>query len=207
MAAAFWGQQSGSHGPGSYGAILDASNSVGTGWSEAAFNRDLNYDGDKADTVHFHNTVCLWGELMTDDEFGAALDQVTNVKTVMIQMKQCFSGGFTGRLNRANRVVMSSCSPNEFSWGHTNGNYGSFTYYYFAALTGSSPDGADIGASASVNADANGDGMVSLAEAWNFAKAKNPAPETALYADTGAAPLSGAMPSGGQGALGGSITP
>ncbi len=203
----FLGQQSGSNGPGSYGALLDASNSVGTAWSEAAFNRDLNYDGDKNDTVHFHNTVCLWGELMTEDEFGAALDQVKNVKTEMLQMKQCFSGGFTQRLNRANRVVMSSCGPNEFSWGHSKGNYGSFTYYYFSALTGKTPDGGLINGSSSVNADANGDGKVTLAEAWNYAKSKNPAPETALYADTASAPVSGTMPMGGQGALGGFITP
>jgi len=54
-----------------------------------------------------------------------------------------------------------------------------------------------------VNADANGDGAVSILEAYNFARAHDSRPETPWYKDNGIAPPhSGAMPAGGDGALG-----
>lgn len=198
----FLAQSSGGYGPGSYGGILDTSNSIGTGWSEKTYNLDLNYDGDKNDTVYFHNTVSLWGELMTDTEFAAALDQVKNYKTEMIQMKQCFSGGFTRALRGPKRVVMSSAGPNELSWAHSSGNYGEFTYHYFTALTGKVPDG-----DTTANADANGDGKISMLEAWNYARTKDSKPETGWYADTDSTPATGNMPGGGQGVLGGKTIP
>ena len=198
----FLSKQVGSYSPGTYGAILDTGNSIGTAWSEKTYNLDLNYDGDKNDMVHFHNTVCLWGELMTDTEFAAALDQVKNYNTEMIQMKQCFSGGFTRALSAPKRVVMSSAAPDEVSWSNASATYGEFTYHYFTALTGKIPDG-----DTTANADANGDGKISMLEAWNYARTKDSQPETGWYADTATTPATGDMPGGGQGVLGATTIP
>ncbi len=200
----FLTQQVGNYGPGSYGAVLDPTNSVGAGISEAAYGFDLNLDGDTGDTVHFHSTLSLWGGSMTGDEFRDALNQVKLAKQTVVQMKQCFSGGFAQRLTRAKRVVMSSSGPNELSWSHSSGNYGAFTYAYFTALAGRKPDNATP-----INTNPNGDGMVSMTEAWNYARSNSTAAasETGLYADNIFNPKSGAMPSGVHGGFGATITP
>ena len=205
----FLSEKSGSYEVGSYGAIVDPTNTVYLGYSEPFYKMDLNGDGDQKDSVHFHNTVVLWGESMTETEFAAALNQVKRSKTMMIQMKQCFSGGFTRALKGANRVVMSSSSPNEVSWSHPNGNYGAFIYCYFTALLGNTPDGEKINGSYTINADANNDGKVSMVEAWNYAIANNPRSEIerGWYADLDKQPGSGQMPTIIQGAYGATVIP
>lgn len=61
----------------------------------------------------------------------------------------------------------------------------------------------EVYSEATYHADTNGDGKVSILEAYNFARSQDPCPETPFYEDNGAAPAhSGAMPSGGDGALG-----
>ena len=189
----------GPYGPGLYGGVIDANNDETLdAISESAINVDLNGDGDKNDTVKVDESFSLWYDSITDDEFGAEVNKISNYRKMIIQMKQCFSGGFVEDLTTANRIVMSSCSPTQLSWSHTSGNYGEFTYYYFAALTGNKPDG-----SGSVNADANGNGKVSILEAYNYARSHDTRPEMPLYEDNGVRPpLSGAMPAGGEGALG-----
>ena len=199
----------GSYEVGSYGAIVDPTNTVYLGYSESALNMDLNGDGDQKDNVHFHNTVVLWGESMTETEFADALNQVKHAKDMMIQMKQCFSGGFTRALRGEHRVVMSSSSPNQVSWSHPNGSYGAFTYCYFTALLGSTPDGEKINDSDTINADANNDGKISMVEAWNYAIANNPRKdiERGWYADLDKTPGSGQMPTIIQGAYGATVIP
>ena len=59
----------GSYGVGSYGGIVDPTNTVYLGYAEPSYKMDLNGDGDQKDSVHFHNTVVLWGESMTETEF------------------------------------------------------------------------------------------------------------------------------------------
>jgi hypothetical protein len=54
-----------------------------------------------------------------------------------------------------------------------------------------------------VNADANGDGRVSMIEAFNYARSMDQSEETPWYEDRGdGIPHNGAMPSQGEGALG-----
>jgi len=153
-------------------------------------------NGDEAD--HIDEQLCLWGQNMPDDDFAAAVGKVKNYKEMIIQMKQCFCGGFIKELTAPNRIVMSSSRESEVSWGHSSGNYGEFTYHYFSALTGNKPDG-----SGAVNADSNGDGKVSILEAYNFARSHDTASEHPNYEDNGVVPShEGAMPGGGEGALG-----
>jgi hypothetical protein len=95
---------------------------------------------------------------------------------------------------------MSACSRFEFSYAASSCPLDEFTFWYFAALTGTKPDG-----SGTVNADTNGDGKISILEAYNFARSHDTRPETPFYEDNGVWPChSGAMPSGGEGALGAS---
>jgi len=184
---------------GNYSGAIDTSgDEIGESYSEAAMNADLNGDGDKSDTVRIDETLCLWYDSITDDQFALELNKIQNFSKIIIQMKQCFCGGFTADLTKPNRIIMASASPIQPSWAHSSLNYGEFTYWYFSALTGNKPDG-----SGTVNADTNGDGKVSILEAYNFARSHDTRPEMPYYEDNGVLPYhSGAMPAGGDGALG-----
>jgi hypothetical protein len=167
-------------------------------YSEATYHIDMSGDGDTNDAFKVDEVLDLWYETITDDQFAAEINKIQNYGTMIIQMKQCFCGGFVADLTRPNRIIMASASPTQPSWGRSMGVYGEFTYWYFAALTGSRPDG-----SGAVNADTGGDGKISILEAYNFARSHDAQPETPFYEDNGVKPChSGAMPAGGEGTLG-----
>lgn len=145
-------------------------------------------------------TLALWDRVeMRDSEFGAAVNQVTRYGTMIIQMEQCFSGGFIDDLTAPGRVIVSACNATQSSWAMPpNYTWNWFTYFWLAALTGTRPDGAGA-----VNADTNGDGKVSMVEAFNFARTMDKGNEIPHYEDNGAVPAhSGSIPAGGDGAVG-----
>lgn len=196
----FLAQAIAGYAPGVYGGQIDTNGDEGAeNISEAAYNRDFNGDGDRTDILAFDETVSLWGDRISDDEFAVEVDKIANYSKMIFQMKQCFSGGFVRDLLGPNRMQMASCSPVQASWADTiSQQYGEFTYHYFAALTGQKPDG-----SGAVNADANGNGKISMVEAFNYARTQDGRPETPCYDDNGAMPIhSGNMPRGGDGPLG-----
>lgn len=186
------------YGPGIYGGVLDTNGDEHESISEATFNKDLNGDGDKVDVVKIDEIINLWYDKITDDEFAVQVNKVHNYALMVIQMKQCFSGGFVDDLAGPRRVVMASTKPTEFSWSHSSGQFGEWTYWYFAGITGQKPDG-----SGAVNANANGDGLISFAELFNFCKSRDSKPEHPTYDDNGVFPGTfGPLPAGGDGALG-----
>lgn len=154
--------------------------------------------GDETAT-HTDESLCIWNQvLMTDDEFAAEMNKIQAYDKIIMQMKQCFSGGMIDDATKPNRIIMSSSSATQVSYGRMANDYGEFTFWYFSALTGNKPDGTGA-----VNADANNDGKVSIMEAWNFARSHDTAPETPFYEDNGVKPgHSGAMPAGGEGVIG-----
>jgi hypothetical protein len=184
---------------GLYGGFNDTNgDETGEAYNEATYNIDMTGDGDKNDSFKVDETLSLWGEKISDEEFAAEVNKIGNYATMIIQMKQCFCGGFTADMTRTNRIIMASASPEQVSWAHSSLDFGEFTYWYFAALTGNKPDGGGA-----VNADANGDGKISILEAYNFARANDGRTETPFYEDNGIKPShSGAVPNGGDGTLG-----
>jgi len=142
------------------------------------------------------NGLCLWYVNMSSIDFARQVNKV-RPRCTIIQMKQCYSGSFIPPLTGVARIIMSSCSSDQLSWSHSSLQFGEFTYWYFAALTGRKTDG-----SGNVNADANGDGKISILEAYNFARSNDKAPETPHFEDSGVAPaVSGPIPSGRDGYL------
>jgi hypothetical protein len=142
------------------------------------------------------NALCLWNQTtISATAFAAEVNKIANYDKMIIQMKQCYSGGFIQPLTAPRRTVMSSCSAAEVSYGYSSLQFGEFTYWYFAALTGNKPDG-----SGPVNADANGDRKISILEAYNFARSHDGQPETPYFEDDGIVPAhTGPMPAGGDG--------
>ena len=118
------------------------------------------------------NALCLWNHTtISATAFAAEVNKIANYDKMIVQMKQCYSGSFVQPLTGPRRTVMSSCSPNEVSYGNSSHQFGEFTYWYFSALTGTKPDG-----SGPVNADTNGDGKISILEAYNFARSHDDGP-------------------------------
>ena len=104
----------------------------------------------------------LWGsEEMSSSEFATEVNKI-NAANINICLAQCHSGGFINDLQASNRVITTSCNYDEESWG--NAYYDTFVYQWISALVGET---IDYGTS--VNADADGDGIISMEEAFNFA--------------------------------------
>jgi hypothetical protein len=80
-------------------------------------------------------------------------------------MEQCYSGGFIDNLAATNRVIATACTAYQSSHSTADLNYDEFVYHWTAAVYGSYPGGG------TVNADANGDGLISMSEAFSYANA------------------------------------
>lgn len=102
----------------------------------------------------------LWGETMTDEEFAIEVNKVNTLATVAI-FEQCFSGGMIDDLMASNRVIMSAARFWELSYSMSSGTYNEFSYYATKAL--------DTPAAA----DSNGDGEVTMEEAYLYALAND----------------------------------
>lgn len=114
----------------------------------------------------------LWGEWITDSEL-ATLSKKIVAREAIYAMEQCFSGGMMDNLlqvqtypcNKPRVCVMTAAKADEVSWGaDTEGDYDEYVYHWTSAINGATPAGA------AVNADANGDGVVSMKEAHEYAK-------------------------------------
>jgi hypothetical protein len=177
------------HPAGMYGGVVDTSGDETDALSEAAYNLDINGNGHKTDTVGVDEALCLWNwGSITDDEFATELNKITHYDRIVVDMEQCFSGGFVRDLLGPRRVIMTAANEGQFSWARWDTASGSYTYdmfeyHFLAALRGTTPD-----TGASVNADTNGDGKVSLLEAYQYARTHDTAAEETWYNDIGAMP-------------------
>lgn len=110
-----------------------------------------------------HVSLVLWGSYILDEDFAKQLGNI-NARSINICMGQCFSGGFIPYLQGNNRVISTACSAEEVSYSRKNRLNDEFVYEWTAAVNGSYPDGQIA------NADTNKDGIVSMDEAFVYAK-------------------------------------
>jgi len=104
----------------------------------------------------------LWGEIINGDELAAEVNKVTNPKAVLGIFEQCFSGGMVEKLAGTNRVVMSASRWWELSYAMgPDYTYDEFSYYVTTALSDAS------------KGDTNGDGIVTMEEAYLYALARD----------------------------------
>jgi hypothetical protein len=109
-------------------------------------------------------------------EFARLINDFLKFKYLIACMGQCYSGGFIDDLAGDNRVIMTACRHDEPSWAcDTEGDYDEFLYHWTAAVRGRTPEGP------AVNADTDGDGRVSLREAFLYAAGRDSRPETPQY--------------------------
>ncbi len=116
----------------------------------------------------------LWGETITDSEFAKEVNKV-KAGNISIVMEQCHSGGFISDLTANNRVIATACTANENSWAKDGSLYNEFVYHWTSAVRGYTPEGN------LVNADSNNDGLISMKEAFEYAKKEDSKNENPQY--------------------------
>lgn len=116
------------------------------------------------------STLCLRDGQMLASAFAAKANAVAYGKRAFF-MQQCFSGGFIDPLKNAKTYISTACTAaqtaqpadteNEMVGGRTY-SHGEYNYWITSALNRLTPTGA------AVNADANADAWISMAEmhAW-----------------------------------------
>ena len=122
--------------------------------------------------------VWMWGsERLSDTALSAMLGRF-RVATVCVVMGQCYSGGFIDNLAGPGRIVMTACRGDESSWNCWNKPYDEFVYRWTCAIAGANEEGIPV------LADSDGDGMVTMAEAFDYAKSHDERAETPQYSST-----------------------
>lgn len=109
--------------------------------------------------------ICLWGndDNLYPDELAGYVRNI-NVGYMTFILGQCHSGGFERALKAGNRIILAACKENEKSWTRPDIAYDEFVCLFTSALAG-----VDMFEDP-VDADYNGDGTVSLLEAYRYAE-------------------------------------
>ena len=110
--------------------------------------------------------ICLWNsERLYDYELAELLKPFTaKYVNVNVVLGQCYSGGFVDDLDQIGCVVATASRGSEYSYGMYYLPYDEFLYHWICAVNGADPQGQPL------NADTNGDGFVSMDEAFSYAR-------------------------------------
>lgn len=187
-----------------YGGARDTNGDEGSeGLSETTYGIDFDGDGNTNDFVSWDEELFSWGGGIIDDTFNTLISENLVYDNMVIVMEQCFSAGLILDMAQSggNRIIMAAAGTLEPSWAMApDYNYDEFSYYFTCALNWADPDGT------AVDADTDNDNVVSMVEAFNYARTNDSASETPHYEDSGdGVAHTGAMPSGGEGTLGGTV--
>jgi hypothetical protein len=133
---------------------------------------DINSDGDLDDWVSIDEVICMYGDDLTDDELAGLLDQI-GAGIISIFMEPCFSGGFIEDLSSPGRVISTATTEESVSYGNL------FVSNFTSALHKADPTGSPV------DADDDGDGFISMQEAFNYAALNDYYDEVPQYDDNG----------------------
>ena len=125
---------------------------------------------------HEDSFIWLWNDERLNDYFLASLLSRFRVGSINILMGQCYSGGFVTDLMGEGRIIATACSGREQSRICPDRPYDEFVYHWTCAIKGSDETGNPV------HADTNGDGEVSMLEAFLYAQKHDRVYETPLYA-------------------------
>lgn len=118
--------------------------------------------------------LCLWNETkISAMNFAATFATIKNYARRLFLLEQCYSGTFINHLANDKTMIATAADGANWSWPcdnkDTSGNsinegyYDEFSYYFIAALRGKDPHGKEV------NADSDGDSIVSMDEVFNYA--------------------------------------
>lgn len=102
-----------------------------------------------------------------------------NVNSINIVMQQNSAGGFIDNVQGTGRVVTASCGQQEQCYVRTAKDYDEFTYHWACAI-----NERNLSSGSAVSSDANGDGYVTMGEAFNYANQNDTQSETPQISPT-----------------------
>ena len=155
------------------------------------FNNTFNYLAqimDTKDSLFIYTTnhgnedgLCLYYyQIVSPEHFAEVLDPI-QYQQMIIVMEQCNSGIFIPALSGPNRIIMTAASATESSWScDTEGSYDEFVYHFMTAVNMETQSGIII-----TWHDMNGDGYISMLEAFNYALVMDSRDENPHYDDNG----------------------
>lgn len=151
---------------------------------------DVNNDGDTLDIVSVDEAICLYSGNLYDDELAELLNQLSVAKVTIVALP-CFSGGIVEDVSSSNRIICTATIEDAVSWGDL------FIRGFVAALHGKNEYGNPV------DADTNGNGYISMLEAFNYAAGNDYYDEIPQYDDNGdGLSHTDPVPEGGDGTLG-----
>lgn len=114
----------------------------------------------------------LWNqESIGATELAAMIGRVM-AGTVNILLGTCYAGAFADCLQGEGRVVTAACGRDELSWACADLDYDEFVYHWICAVAQHDEQGR------AVASDHDGDGYVSMQEAFDYARLHDRRPET-----------------------------
>ncbi|MFQ6104999.1 MAG: carboxypeptidase regulatory-like domain-containing protein, partial [Candidatus Glassbacteria bacterium] len=120
----------------------------------------------------------LWNwEELQDNVLESLVDGIPQCDMIFT-MEQCFSGGFEDNLawDDEGRVFSSAAAYDEYSWAMPpDYEYDTYVFYWTAAVKGEDAYGNPV------DADYNGDGVVTMDEAFQYAELMDFSDETPQY--------------------------
>lgn len=119
--------------------------------------------------------IWLWNDQQLSDKHLSLLLNQFDIGSFNILMGQCYSRGFMDDLTREGRIMTTACSGSEQSWTNPDKPYDEFVYHWTCAINGADETGQPV------DADTNGDGEVSMAEAFEYARSHDRVNETPQY--------------------------
>lgn len=119
--------------------------------------------------------IWLWGDKQLSDKHLGLLLNLFDIGSMNILMGQCYSGGFYDDLIGDHRIVTTACKGDEQSWTCPDKAYDEFVYHWICAVNGADEAGN------LVNADINGDGQISMEEAYDYAMNHDRVNESPMY--------------------------
>lgn len=141
------------------------------------FNKDEidNYEIDET-LLYYENDP----NLLSDDLFNEKIASL-HLKTLIAVFQQCFGGGFLRDLRSPNTCLLSASNEFELAYASTrNTFFDEFSHLFIAALNEAFEDGTGIN-----DVDLNGDGIISIYEAYFYAKKKDNRDEHPMIDDNG----------------------
>ena len=126
--------------------------------------------GERDDSGDVH--LWLWGgERLSPQELGAMISQC-KPQTMSVLLGQCYAGAFVTPLQGEGRVITAACAADQMSWACKERCYDEFVYHWTCAVAQHDEQGQPVAS------DTNGDGRVSMLEAFDYAVQHDRRPET-----------------------------
>jgi hypothetical protein len=145
---------------------------------------DENHDEEAQDIKKWDEELYFYQQTPNDlwDDSLTTLFQNINCNRFIILAEPCFGGGLIHDLRGTNRMIFTAANEYESSYGDysaSNTDFDTFSYYFTCALNGTTYDGKPA------PADSNGDGKVSMLEAFLYAQSQDKETEHPMMDDSG----------------------